>query len=148
MNLLDTDVLTHLQKNDPDGAMIAAQLVASPDQDFRITAVNTYEMLVGAFDLVCKLQKTRKALIPGFKLLQELLDYLLGWQGRILPYDLAADQVYRGFPPRLRQELGNDARIAAIALAHGAAVWTCNVKDYKRLPGLVVYAAKTGTQTP
>ena len=52
--------------------------------------------------------------------------------------DVAADRVYRGFPIRLRQELGNDARIAAIALTRDTAVWTCNVSDYHRLPGLVV----------
>ena len=46
--------------------------------------------------------------------------------------------------PRLRQELKNDARIAAIALTQGAAVWTCNVSDYKRVPGLTVYEAETG----
>ncbi len=50
----------------------------------------------------------------------------------------------REFSPRLRQELGNDARIAAIAIARDAAVWTCNLTDYKRVPGLMVCSAETG----
>lgn len=144
MNLLDTDALSHLQKTDPVGAAIAARLAASPDRDFRITTINAYEMLGGAFDLIHELRKKHKDLIPGFQLFQELFDYLQAWKGRTLPYDEGADQVYQRFPPRLRQELRNDARIAAIALAHGAAVWTCNVDDYKRVPGLTVYAAETG----
>jgi predicted nucleic acid-binding protein len=144
LNLLDTDALSHLQKADPVGAAITARLAASPDRDFRITTINAYEMLGGAFDLIHDLRKKRKDLIPGFQLFQELFDYLRGWQGRILPYDEAADQVYQGFPPRLRQALRNDARIAAIALAHGAVVWTCNVDDYTRVPGLTVYSAETG----
>jgi predicted nucleic acid-binding protein len=144
VNLLDTDALSHLQKNDPVGAVIAARLAASPDPDFRITTINAYEMLGGAIDLIQELRKKRKDLIPGFQLFQELVDYLGVWQGRILPSDETADRVYRGFVPRLRQELGNDARVAAIALTHGAAVWTCNVDDYKRVPGLAVYAADTG----
>jgi predicted nucleic acid-binding protein len=59
-------------------------------------------------------------------------------------YDGTSEQIYRGFAPRLRQEIGDDARIAAIALALGVAVWTCNVDDYKRVPGFIVYRAATG----
>jgi predicted nucleic acid-binding protein len=77
-------------------------------------------------------------------LFHELLDYLALWRGRIVPYDDVAERLYRGFSSRLRQELGNDARIAAVALARGAAVWTCNVDDFKRVPGLSVYVAETG----
>jgi predicted nucleic acid-binding protein len=144
VNLLDTDVLSHLQKADPIGGRIASRLVAASDPDFRITTINAYEMLRGAFDLVASLRQKRKDVIPGFRLFQELMDYLQNWQGRILAYDDVCDQLYGGFPPRIRQELKNDARIAAIAMAHGAAVWTCNVSDYIRVPGLIVYAAETG----
>jgi predicted nucleic acid-binding protein len=148
VNLLDTNVLSHLQKQDPIGNAIAAAMAASSDQDFQITAVNAYEMLGGAFDLVRDLRKRRKSLTPGFQLFLELLAYLSLWQGRILPYDDTSDQVYRGLPPRLQQELKNDARIAAIALRHGATVWTRNVIDFQRVPGLVVYVAETGLKVP
>ena len=144
MNLLDTDALSHLQKNDPVGAVIATRLAASPDPVFRVTTVGVYEMMRGAFDLIHQLKQKHKDLIPGFDRFQEVFDYLGVWRGQILPYDQAADQVYRGCLPRLRQDLGNDGRIAAIALAHGAAVWTCNVNDFKRVPGLIVYRAETG----
>jgi predicted nucleic acid-binding protein len=146
VNLLDTDVLSHLQRNNRAGAAIATRLDGSADQDFRITTVNAYEILGGAFALLHELRKKKKSLIPGFQLFQELFDYLVGWRGLILPFDDAADRAYRGLPSRIRQELGNDARIAAIALAVGAAIWTCNVDDYKRVPGLTVYAAETGVR--
>ena len=125
---MDTDVLSHLQKRDHDGAAIADHPRASADPDFRITTVNAYEMLRGAFDLLHELRKKQKDLTPGFQLVQELFDYLVAWRGLILPYDDAADRAYRGLAARIRQEPGNDARIAAIALANGAAVWTCNVR--------------------
>lgn len=144
MNVLDTDALSHLQKNDPVGAMIAAHLNAFPDQDFRTTTVNVYEMFAGAIDQIQQSKKKHKEPVSGFRLLQDLYDYLSGWHGRVLPYDDAADKRYRAFSPRLRQELGNDARIGAIALTKDAAVWTCNLDDYRRIPGLVVYSAEAG----
>jgi hypothetical protein len=47
VNLLDTDALSHLQKGDAVGATIAANMALSSDHDFRITAVNAYEMPAG-----------------------------------------------------------------------------------------------------
>jgi predicted nucleic acid-binding protein len=73
-----------------------------------------------------------------------VIEYLGSWRGWIHRYDTSADRIYQSFTPRLRQELGEDARIAAITLSHGAAVWTCNVDDFKRVPGLIVYRADTG----
>lgn len=145
MNLLDTNVLSHLQKGDSIGNAIVVAMASSSDQDYRITTVNAYEMLDGASRLIRSLAKQpNRSTTPGFQLFQELLDYLSPWHGRILLYDDATERVYRGFEPRIRQELKNDARIAAIALTHGAAVWTRNVADFKRVPGLAVYAAETG----
>jgi hypothetical protein len=109
-----------------------------------ITAVRAIEKIPGAVELYEKLQKRRRDLIPGFNLVKEVVEYLGRWQGRVLPYDTHADQIYQGFTPRLRQELGNDARIAAIARAQGAGVWTLNVGDFKKVPGLVVVEADTG----
>ncbi|MGO9463754.1 MAG: type II toxin-antitoxin system VapC family toxin [Isosphaeraceae bacterium] len=146
MNLLDTDVVSHVQKTDPVGTSIVVAMAAFPNSDFRITTVTAYEMVNGAIGLIHDLRRNRKDLIPGFQLFQELLDYLGLWAGRILPYDAASERIYRGFPSRLRQELGNDARIAAIALTHGAGVWTCNASDYMRVPGLTVYAAESGSR--
>jgi predicted nucleic acid-binding protein len=147
VNILDTNVLSHLQKQaDPVGTTIAVAMAASPDQDFRITTINALEMLEGAFDKIRRLKQKHKALITGLQLFHDLLDYLSLWQGRILRYDDTAERIYLGFPPRLRQELQYDALIAAIALAQGAAVWTRNVSDFRRVPGLMVYAAETGAR--
>ncbi len=144
MNILDTDALSHHMKQNSIGTAIEAQIGASTNRDFWITAVSAFEMVDGAVALHEALRRKRKDLIPGFNLVQEVVEYLGGWRGRILGYDNSAEQIYRSFIPRLRQELGDDARIAAIALLHGAAVWTCNVDDFRRLPGLTVYRAETG----
>ncbi len=144
MIILDTDALGHLQKGDPVGVVIRARLDSSADRELWITAVTIYEMVGGAADLIDKRKKERRDVIPAFRLLQDLVDYLGLWRGRILPYEATAERIYRGFPARLRQELKDDARIAAIALALGAAVWTCNASDYTQVPGLAVVRAETG----
>ena len=142
MNIIDTDALSHHMKLDAIGRAIEVHMVA-PAADFRITAVSAYEMVGGAVELCDRLKRDRRDLIPGFNLIQEVVEYLGGWQGRVLAYDMDSDRIYRGFAPRLRQELGDDARIAAVALARGVAVWTCNVKDFKKVPDLVVVEAET-----
>lgn len=146
MNILDTDALSHHMKRDPVGLAIETHMGASPAPDFWITAVSAFEMVDGAIALHAALRKKRKDLAPGFNLIQEVVEYLAGWRGRIHPYDAPSGRIYQGFTPRLRQELGDDARIAAIALSRGAAVWTCNVDDFKRVPGLAVFRADTGSQ--
>lgn len=148
MIVLDTDALGHLQKNDPVGVVIAGELDASPDRDIRITAITAYEMLSGAVALIDRRKEERRDLGPAFRLLQDLVEYLGSWRGLILSFDAASEQIHGGFPPRLRQELKDDARIAATALAHGATVWTCNVADHARVPGLAVVRAETGSRVP
>ena len=145
MIIRDTDALGPLQKRDSVGVLIELQLDASLDRDIRITVINVYEMLGGAISLIDRRKKERRDVIPAFHLLLDLIEYLKHWQGLILPYETASDEIRGDFPARMRQELKEDARIAAIALAHNAAIWTCNVSDYKKVPGLTVIEADTGT---
>ncbi len=148
MIILDTDALGHLQKRDPVGARIEAGLDNCPDRNVRITAVTTYEMLGGAIALIDRRKKERRDLVAAFDLHRNLVEYLGTWRGLILPYETMADQIYGALPARLRQELKDDARIAAIVLVHGATVWTCNVTDYAKVPGLAVVQAETGSRVP
>ena len=101
MIILDTDALGHVQKRDSVGLLIETGLDASPDRDVRITAVTAYEMLGGDAALIDRRKKERRDLIPAFHLLQDLVEYLGIWQGLILPYDAAADQLDRGLPARM-----------------------------------------------
>ena len=146
MIVLDTDALSHLQKKDPVGQQIAARLDASPDRDVRITAITAYEMLGGAVALIDRRKRERRDLTAAMHLLRDLVEYLGQWRGLILPFDGEAEGRYAGMPARLRQELKDDARIAATALVYGASVWTCNVADYARVPELSVVRAETGAR--
>jgi predicted nucleic acid-binding protein len=126
------------------GALIQAHLNIAADPELRITVVTIYEALAGAMDAIDSRRRQRRDLEPPFRMLYDLILEIVVWRDQIVAYESVAEQLYRNFPARLRQELGNDARIAAIALARDAAVWTCNVRDFARVPGLRVVRAETG----
>jgi hypothetical protein len=91
--IVDTDALGHLQKRDPIGVMIQAQIDASVDRDLRITSVTAYEMVGGAVDLIDRRKRQRRDVIPAFHLLQELVEYLGLWRGLILSYEGTAEGI-------------------------------------------------------
>jgi hypothetical protein len=103
-------------------------------------------MMRVAVSLIDRRKRERRDPIPAFHLFHELVEYLGRWQGLILPYESAAEHILRSLPSRSRQELKDDARIAAIALAYNSAVWTCNVTDFLKVPGLAVFRAETGVK--
>ncbi len=146
MIILDTDALSHMQKRDSVGFVIESMLNASPDRVSKITIVTAYEMFNGAMSLVARRMKEHGDVVRALDLLEQLVQYLATWKDQILLYDSRAEQVYRNFPARLRQELKADARIATVALVNGAAIWTCNIRDYSRVPGLMVFDARTGSE--
>ncbi len=144
MIILDTDAFSHIKYRNAVGLLIEALLEISPDRETRVSVVTAYEIMKGAVALVDRRKKERGDLISAFHLFEGLVKFLGTWKGSILPFDAEAEQIYQGFPVRLRQELKNDARIAAVAIVYDAAVWTCNIADYARVPGLTLFNAKTG----
>jgi predicted nucleic acid-binding protein len=48
VNILDTDALSHHMKRNAMGIAIRAQMMASPDPDFWISAVSAFEIMDGA----------------------------------------------------------------------------------------------------
>ena len=148
MIILDTDAFSHIQQRNPVGLTIEARLERSSDRNIRFTTVTAYEILKGAISLVELRKKERKDLIAPLDLVGQLVRFVGRRRKQMMPYDEKAEQIFVAFPPRLRQELKDDARIAAVALVHGAAVWTCNVGDFSRVPGLTFIDARIGPVVP
>ena len=143
MNILDTDALSLRMKRNAIGLAIEARMRASADPDFWITAISAFEMVDDTIALHKSLKKRRKDLIgirldPGSGRIPRRMAGPDSRLRRRVRSDLPE------FCTATSQELGDDTRIAAIALAAGGAVWTCNVDDFKRVPGLTVYGAETG----
>lgn len=130
--LLDTSIVTYLRHGH---VRVVGQLAAHTSDTVAVTSINVEEVLGGWY---AKLRRVRtKVEIAAASLLLADSTMLLG-QFPIFPLTESAldrfDQL-----ARLRLNIGGmDLKIAAIALELGAVVVTNNLRDFGRVPGLVV----------
>jgi tRNA(fMet)-specific endonuclease VapC len=138
--ILDTTHLSQLQiRGSSDAETIQARLSRLPRAESWITVISPYEQLRAALGLINSARSIDEQVVR-FALLGDLLDhYATQWTGRVLPFDEAAAEIFRGFPAKLIRRIGSrDARIASIALAHDATLVTANLADFQEVPGLAV----------
>jgi tRNA(fMet)-specific endonuclease VapC len=107
--------------------------------------ISVEEQIVGRLTYIRK-AKNRDSILLGYEYLTRTTETL-----KLLPIVSFTDGAYEQFERlkalRLNFDVNNDLRIAAIALDLGATVVTRNVRDFNRVPGLVVenWADETGT---
>lgn len=129
MIIVDTNVVSETMRLRP-ALEVLAWLDAQPSADLWITSVVAAELMTGAARLP---EGARKR-----QLTQAVMDMLeTDFSERILPFDVSAAVVYADIVAR-RERMGQpiamgDAQIAAVCLAHGAALATRNVKDFVHL---------------
>ena len=126
IRLLDTSVIVAALRRD---AGVLRRLRASSPDDFRIPSVAVAELAYGAERSADPARATViwRAFVEPFE---------------VVPFDRAAAEVHGRLRFALRtQPIGErDLLIAATAAAHGLAVATGNVREFTRVPGLVVEA--------
>ncbi len=130
--LLDTTTLTLLQQGH---ARVAAAVVAHAGHELALTSVNVEEALGGWYAYLRQARTNAEQARAAARLANAFM-YL----ARFPVYPLtetaldAADRL-----AKLRLNVGRmDLKIAALALELGATVVTNNVRDFARIPGLVV----------
>lgn len=127
MIILDTNVVSEPLRPEPDPAVLAWLDAQSPATLF-LTSITLAELLVG----VAALPAGRRRNKLGLALSEQVLPL---FEGRVLGFDTQAAHAYARVQVGA-QAAGNpisfaDAAIAAIAAAHGFAVATRNVRDFK-----------------
>jgi predicted nucleic acid-binding protein len=140
MIVLDTQVISQLQRGPEGVARLGAKLVAVGDDDVRVTVISPYEQMRNRLGKI-KLNRQRpEADIEHFEFFLGLIWYYIDtWTDLVLPFDRAAVAVFKGFPSRIVQRAGvEDACIGAIAIANNATVLTENLRDFQIIPGLSV----------
>ena len=130
--VLDTDTLSLLERRHPE---IVRRVAARQETELAITVISVEEQMRGRLAEL-KNARTLTALAAAYLRLTETMGAL-----KKLPLltftDTAAVRYGELF--RLKLNVGkNDLRIAAIALENDAVVVTRNVRDFGRVPDLVI----------
>jgi tRNA(fMet)-specific endonuclease VapC len=129
---LDTDTLTHFRTGHPK---VLARVAAVPRGDVVSTVISLEEQLAGWYSR-SKNAKTPALLEHAYRKLADVVEFFRDL--RLLPLTVNAIARYQA-PHKLHLNVGkNDLRIAAIAPENYATVVTANVRDFGRVPGLVV----------
>lgn len=127
MIILDTNVLSEAVRPQPDETVVR-WLRFTPGDDLFTTAITEAEMRYGAARLPAgRNRREREAQIDHI--------FAVRFAGCVLPFDTRAANVFPNVILSMQKQRRShsfpDAQIAAIALAHGAAVATRNVEHFE-----------------
>jgi tRNA(fMet)-specific endonuclease VapC len=130
--ILDTDTLSLLQHGH---TQVSTQCAARRPSDLAITVISLEEQLSGWYTLL------RRARSPEnlARVYERLVDTVRSTARlAILPFTISAIARYEQLIQLKLNVRRMDLRIAAIALEHGGTLVTRNVRDFGRVPGLIL----------
>lgn len=127
--LIDASVIIRMERQ---GRTLHDLAALVPDEPIALASITASELLVGI----------HRAATPDHRLQRERFVEALLARVPALPFDLVVARVHARLWAQLAeagQLIGpHDLLIAATAVAHGHAVLTENVREFGRIPGLVV----------
>jgi tRNA(fMet)-specific endonuclease VapC len=133
--VLDTDLLSVVQRADGQSYEILARRLDSADDEVAVSIISFEEQMRGWLAYIAS-AKTSEEQVEGYRYLHALLDDFA--TRPVLDFDERAAKVYAELI-RGRVRIGTmDLKISAIAKAHGALLLTRNLKDFRKVPGLRV----------
>lgn len=136
MIILDTDHIVVLKYSDGrEYLSLSAKMAASTEQHFVTTCVTIEEQLRGWLALIKRSTDVQRQ-VSAYQELNKLINYFARWT-RLDLDEQAADQFRELRGQKIR--IGTmDLKIAAIALVHGATLLSANLRDFQKVPNLVV----------
>jgi tRNA(fMet)-specific endonuclease VapC len=129
---LDTDILSLYQRGHP---AVCHNVAAHAAADLAITVISVEEQLSGWYTLLRRTRR-RDHLALAYQSLADSIPFLADFS--ILAYPEAAMERFDRLATLKLAIRKMDLRIAAIALENGAVVVTRNLRDFQRVPGLLV----------
>lgn len=131
--ILDTDILTLLQDGDPT---VRHHVASQPKQDIGITIISVEEHLTGWYSRIRRANKP-VLLAQAYERLTRNVCYLANLP-TILSFTEPAILRFEQLKSLKLNVPGNDLRIAAITLEHICILVSRNLRDFQRVPNLVV----------
>lgn len=136
MFILDTDHLGILQGPRNEQCLNILQKIAEvDDSNVYLTIISFHEIVAGWTKFVKQSNDPLKIVAGYARLEQVLKDFSCS---QVLPFSLAASEVFEGLKQRKIRVATMDLRIASIAISQQMTVVTRNTVDYDRIPGLIV----------
>jgi predicted nucleic acid-binding protein len=129
--LVDTSTFVAVERQ---RASLEALTTTMPGEAIALAAITASELLAGVYQADTPSRRLRREAF-----VEQILTTL-----PVIPFDLRTARVYARLGDELRrsgQPIGtHDLQIAATAIAGGFTVLTANLRDFGRVPGLVVRA--------
>lgn len=130
--VLGTDITSLLRKGHP---IAAARMQSAPAGDVAVTVITVEEQLTGWYTALRQAKQPQQVVRTYHEIADAVRFYA---QTQILDFTLAAITRYQSLLA-MKLNVGKyDLKIAAIALEVGAVVVTRNIRDFARIPSLVV----------
>lgn len=134
--ILDTDLLTiQERKSQPAYDRLQARVQAIPASEIWVTVISLQERMQGWLAYVNN-ARTPEDLLYGYRRLLESLHRFC--EAQVLPFDQAAQDRFVELRAQRLNVGTQDLRLASIALVHGATLLSRNLRDFRRVPNLVV----------
>ena len=124
--ILDSDILIYFLKGEKD---IIEKVISLPKDEMYITIINYTELLYGIYNSN-KINQNREKILP-------FLDNF-----KILQFDTSSSEIFAKLKAKLKKQ-GNiiadmDLMIASIAISNKAALFTNNLKHFKKIEDLEI----------
>lgn len=132
LHILDTDTLSLFDRGHPS---VCQHVLSQPPQDLAISIITAEESISGWYTQLRRARK-RRDLALAYLALGETIQALGHW--RILPFTETAMDRFDQIKAMKLGVRATDLRIAAIVLDHGGVVVTCNLREFCRVPNLMV----------
>lgn len=130
--ILDTDHMTHWQRNNPQ---VIQRIAAIDRRQLATTVVSLEEQMRGRLSQINQVAAGERLRFAYTALRRT---YVLFQDIQICDFTYEAELQYADLIKQRLRVGTQDLRIAAIALSLNATVVTCNVRDFGRVPGLPI----------
>lgn len=134
--LLDTDHISILQmQSSPEYATLISRIAQVRRADLAFCIVSFHEQVLDCNTYLAK-AKAAADVERGYRMFDRVLSAFAA--ALVLPFDRKASLVLDSLMTQRIRIATMDLRIASIALSHGLTVLTRNIRDFGKVPGLVI----------